>query len=310
MTQITAIIPVLNAMPYLTEALASLERQSFRDFEVCLWDNGSTDGSVKEAQRWIPGRLKGRVVIGNQLPLHECLARMVEEAQTEFVARMDGDDECLPERFEIQLEEMQENPSLAAFGGQRMEIDAQGNSLPAGASMPIAFVGVLSRLLLVNALLHPTVMFRRSAILSAGNYGLCEKPCEDYDLWLRVAKNFELRNSGHVLLKYRVHEGGIIVGARRAEALAKPNLECICRHVQELFGIDPVSYRRLREKQVALAFPILLKAAGKISSRTGARLPRVLGSTEFLYSARCLTRKGDLASRALWGVFERVLSHG
>ena len=310
MTLVTVIVPVLNAMPYLTEALASLEEQTFRDFEVCLWDNGSTDGSVKEAQRWIPGRLKGRVVIGNQLPLHECLARMVEEAQTEFVARMDGDDECLPERFEIQLEEMQENPSLAAFGGQRVEIDAEAKNLPAGAALPIAFVDVLSRLLLVNALLHPTVMFRRSAILSAGNYGLCEKPCEDYDLWLRVAKNFELRNSGRVLLKYRVHEGGIIMGARRAEALAKPNLECICRHVQELFGIDPVNYRRLRDKQVPLAFPILLKAAGKISTRTGTRISRVLGSSEFLYSARCLTRKGDLASRALWGVFERVLSHG
>jgi hypothetical protein len=235
---------------------------------------------------------------------------MVGEAQTEFIARMDGDDVCLPERFELQLEEMQRNPKLAALGAQRLEIDAQGSSLPAGASMPIAFVDVLARLLLVNALLHPTVMFRRSAILSAGNYGLCEKPCEDYDLWLRVAKDFELRNSGRVLLKYRVHEGGIIMGARRAEALVQPNLDCICRHVQELFGIDPVNYRRLRDKQVTLAFPILLKAAGKISTRTRTRTSRVLGSSEFLYSARCLTRKGDLASRALWGVFERVLSDG
>jgi glycosyltransferase involved in cell wall biosynthesis len=309
MSRVTVIIPVLNAMPYLTEALASLQGQTSKDFEVCLWDNGSTDGSVKEAQRWLPGRLKGRVVIGNQLPLHECLARMVEEAQTEFVARMDGDDICLPERFELQLEEMQRNPKLAALGAQRLEIDAQGSSLPAGASMPVAFVDVLSRLLVVNALLHPTVMFRRLAILSAGNYGLCEKPCEDYDLWLRVAQKFEFRNSERVLLKYRVHEGGIIMSARRAEALAKPNLDCICRHVQELFGIDPVNYRRLRNKQVALVFPILLKAAGKISTRTGARLSMVLGSSEFLYSARCLTRKGDLASRALWGVFERVLSH-
>jgi glycosyltransferase involved in cell wall biosynthesis len=306
---ITVIIPVLNAMPYLPEALASLEAQTFKDFEVCLWDNGSTDGSVEEAQRWIPHRLPGRVVTGHPLPLHECLAKMVEEARTEFVARMDGDDVCLPDRFELQLQEMQRNPRLAALGAQRMEIDAQGSSLPAGASMPVAFVDVLSRLLVVNALLHPTVMFRRLAILSAGNYGLCEKPCEDYDLWLRVAQKFEFRNSERVLLKYRVHEGGIIMSARRAEALAKPNLDCICRHVQELFGIDPVNYRRLRNKQVALVFPILLKAAGKISTRTGARLSMVLGSSEFLYSARCLTRKGDLASRALWGVFERVLSH-
>jgi glycosyltransferase involved in cell wall biosynthesis len=72
-------------MPYLTEALASLEAQTFRDFEVCLWDNGSTDGSLEEARRWIPGRLKGRVVADRPLPLHECLAKRVEEARTEFV---------------------------------------------------------------------------------------------------------------------------------------------------------------------------------------------------------------------------------
>jgi glycosyltransferase involved in cell wall biosynthesis len=307
---ITVIIPVLNAMPYLREALGSLERQSFRDFEVCLWDNGSTDGSVEEARRWIPNRLKGRVVAGNSLPLHECLARMVEEAKTEFVARMDGDDLCLPKRFELQFQEMHTKPELAALGGQREEIDAEGKPLPEGAAMPVDFSDVLSRLLVVNALLHPTVMFRQSAILSVGNYGLCEKPCEDYDLWLRVAKKFQVRNSERVVLKYRVHEGGIIMGARRAEALAKPNLDCICRHVQELYGIESETYLRLSEKRSFFSFPAMIKAARKISVRAEVGLSRVLGSWEFLYSARCLTRSGDFVSRALMGVFERTLRHG
>jgi hypothetical protein len=310
MPTVTVIIPVLNAMPYLPEALASLEGQTFRDFEVCVWDNGSTDGSVEEAQRWIPARLRGRVVTGHPLPLHECLARMVEEAGTEFVARMDGDDVCLLERFELQIQEMQGDTGLAALGAQRVEIDAEGKSLPKGVAMPVCFSDVLSRLLVVNALLHPTIFFRRSAILSAGNYGLCEKPCEDYDLWLRVAKKFKVRNSERVFLKYRVHEGGIIMGARRAEALSKPNMECICRHVQELFGIDQDTYLRLREKRVVFSFPVVFKAARKISVRSEARLSSVLGSPEFLYSARCLTRSGDIMSRALWCVFERFLRHG
>ena len=101
MRRLSVVLPVLNAMPYLPEALASLEAQTFRDFEVCLWDNGSTDGSAEEARRWIPGRLPGRVVTGRPLPLHECLATMVEEAQTEFVVRMDGDDLIAPNKLEI-----------------------------------------------------------------------------------------------------------------------------------------------------------------------------------------------------------------
>jgi glycosyltransferase involved in cell wall biosynthesis len=118
MALVTVIIPILNAMPFLPEALASLEAQTFKDFEVCLWDNGSIDCSVEEARRWIPCRLKGRVVTGNPLPLHECLARMVGEAQTEFVARMDGDDVCLPQRFEKQMAAMRGDSGLAAVGGR------------------------------------------------------------------------------------------------------------------------------------------------------------------------------------------------
>jgi glycosyltransferase involved in cell wall biosynthesis len=54
MPGLTVIIPALNAMPYFPEALASLEAQTFRHFEVILWDNGSSDGTVEEARRWIP----------------------------------------------------------------------------------------------------------------------------------------------------------------------------------------------------------------------------------------------------------------
>jgi len=89
MSFITVIIPILNAMPYLPEALASLEAQTFRDFEVCLWDNGSADGSVEEAMRWIPKRLPGGVVTGNPLPHHRCLGRMVEEDWGAWRSRTD-----------------------------------------------------------------------------------------------------------------------------------------------------------------------------------------------------------------------------
>ena len=58
MPALTILIPVLNGMPYLRQTLASLEAQSFRDFVVLLWDNGSGDGTVAEAQKWIPARLK------------------------------------------------------------------------------------------------------------------------------------------------------------------------------------------------------------------------------------------------------------
>jgi glycosyltransferase involved in cell wall biosynthesis len=307
---ITVIIPVLNAMPYLPEALASLEAQTFRDFEVSFWDNGSADGSVEEARRWIPSRLPGRVVTGRPLPLHECLATMVEESRTEFVARMDGDDVCMPQRFEFQFRRLVSDNELAAIGSQRCEIDARGNLMQEPCPQPEPFYKILSKLLVVNALLHPTVMFRRAAILNAGNYGLCEKPCEDFDLWLRVAKRYKIENSVEVLLKYRVHEAGIIQSAKRAGDLERPNIECLKLHVNSLFGIKADRYQALRYKRVPFSLPDLLRAAGKISLRTGVSANEVLCSEEFLWSSRCLTARKDYASRALWGFVERILKNG
>ncbi len=297
-------------MPYLPEALSSLEAQTFQDFEVSLWDNGSTDGSVEEARRWIPSRLPGLVVTGRPLPLHECLATMVEESRTEFVARMDGDDVCMPKRFEYQLSRLVSDNELAAIGSERCEIDARGNLLPEPSLMPSPFYRILSKMLVVNALLHPTVMFRRAAILDVGNYGLCEKPCEDFDLWLRVAKRYKIENSGEILLKYRVHEAGIIQSGKRAGDLERPNIECLQRHVNSLFGIEPDRYQALRYKRVPFSLPGLLRAAGKISLRTGVSTNEVLCSEEFLWSARCLTARKDYASRTLWGFFKRISKNG
>jgi glycosyltransferase involved in cell wall biosynthesis len=308
MSGLTVIIPALNAMPYLPEALASLQAQTFRDFEVILWDNGSTDGTVEEAKRWIPDRLPGRVVSDQPLPLHLCLARMVEEAETEYIARMDADDICLAERFAVQLQALKGDQELAVVGSRYREIDSSGAFLPEPAPFPATYAGLLGAFLTCNALLHPSVMFRRDAVLAAGNYGPCPPPCEDYDLWMRVAKTNRLANLPQVLLHYRVHERGIISAARQKGVLEEPNRACIQRHCQELFHLSPQLYARLRARRVFIAALALLPAAQAIARRAQVPLWRVLGSPSFLFSARCLTRRSDLLSRLLWGVCQRALA--
>lgn len=307
MPVLTVIIPALNAMPYLPEALASLAAQTFTDYEVLFWDNGSTDGTPEEAKRWIPERLPGRVVSDQHLPLHLCLARMVDEAKTNYVARMDADDVCLPERFSIQLAALQRDQGLAVVGAAFRQIDFCGAYLPDPSPFPSTYAGLLGAFLTCNALLHPSLMFRREVVLAAGNYSPCPPPCEDFDLWMRVAKTHRLANLPQVLLHYRVHERGIISVARDKGLLEEPNCACIQRHSQELFGLSPQLYGRLRRRQVALAALVLIPVAARIARRAGVSLPRVLGSPAFLFSARCLTRPSDLASRLLWGLCQRAL---
>jgi glycosyltransferase involved in cell wall biosynthesis len=305
MPTVTVIIPVLNAMPYLTEALASLEAQNFKDFEVCLWDNGSTDGSVEEAKRWIPDRLAGKVVTGRSLPLHECLAAMVEDARTEFVARMDGDDVCLPERFEKQIQYLNQNLDVAVLGAQCFPIDARGNQLHEPMHFPESFVGVLSKFLIGNAVLHPSVVFRKSSILEAGSYKLYEKPCEDLDLWLRVASLHKITSLPDQLLMYRLHESSVTGKAKQAQLLDTHVLNCLKRHTRNLFGIGPEDYARLRSKRYIPAAIPILKAAKCIQFRCGIPIGEVLRQSDFIWSARCLTARIDLFSRFCYSFFGR-----
>jgi hypothetical protein len=305
---ITVIIPVLNAMPYLTEALASLEAQTFRDFDVCLWDNGSTDGSVEEAMRWIPCRLQGRVISGNPLPLHECLARMVGDAQTEFVARMDGDDICLPERFAQQIDYLKNNPLTATVSGQKITTGASGISLGLSEKFPTKFGDILFSFLFQNPILHPGVLMRKDAVLSVGNYS-APKPVEDFDLWLRIALKYEIANLEQVVLRYRRHESAVCgLMGQAPESISTGMLGVAQKYSQKLWNISPETYSALLNKKHPCSCLPLLNAMKLISARTGESLVSTLSSPWKLSIARCLTGSNDFISKATWRLLDVFLT--
>jgi acetyltransferase-like isoleucine patch superfamily enzyme/glycosyltransferase involved in cell wall biosynthesis len=307
MVQITVIIPVLNGMPYLREALTSLEAQTCRDFEVVLWDNGSTDGTVEEARQWIPSRLPGRVVTGNPLPLHLCLARMVEETKTELCARMDADDISLPRRFEWQMGYLDSHPDTVAVGGQMDMIDVKGVFVCRADFLPCSHTALLATLLFRCPLPHPGVMFRRSAVLKAGNYRE-PQPVEDLDLWLRLACVGKMVNLSESVLKYRLHSGSITDTAKKAGDHNRRIFECLCRNGRQLFSISSPTYGRLLKKKYPLAIRPLYLAARSIAQSSGVTTLQVLRSPEFLYSARCLTANRDVLSKIIYFLLGRDTS--
>ena len=301
---ITVIIPIFNAMPYLPEALASLEAQTFKEFEVCLWDNGSTDGSLEEAQRWIPGRLRGRVVSGNPLPLHECLARMVVEAGTEFVARMDGDDVSVPERFQWQLDAMNSTQNLAGLGGKVNLIDFHGKKMGEMERHRGAFHEVLAQLLFECPMPHPAMMMRRGMVLEAGNY-VEPKPTEDFDLWFRLARVGKLVNLPQRVLNYRIIESSITNQAKQAGNHREAIRCCLRSNYPDAFGIQAEEFDKLWEKRHSMAFLPMLRAARRISQQSGVGLERVLACPDFLFSARCYTGSADWVSKVVYRFWQR-----
>lgn len=303
MSSLTVIIPALNAMPYLPDALASLEAQTFRDFEVIFWDNGSSDGTIEEVIKWIPRRLPGLLVLDRPLPLHACLAAMVEEARTDFIARMDADDICFPDRFERQLEAMRADQCLAVLGGQVDLIDDQGYTTGEICDYPIDFCGALLKLVVLPPVPHPGVMMRRATILAAGNYRV-PKPVEDFDLWYRVAKYGEIRNLPDKVLKYRMNSSSVVSQAKQTGRLSESIRECVRINLANMYGIPGASARLLAGADHPVSLLPMIKVAWSISRLSGVGLRMVLKRSEFLFVARCYTCSCDILSRLIYRAFQ------
>lgn len=200
----TLLMPVLNGMPFLPETLESIERQGYKNWEIIVWDNGSTDGTLEELRRWIPTRLPGRVISDEPLKLGPALARLVEAAQSELCARIDADDVMFPQRLTMQVAFMQEHPKVGVLGTEVEFIDDEGSVRPHLTPYSTEDADLRWLVRWLNPISHPSVMFRRSVITNAGNYRDL-KPFEDHDLWFRVSLIAELANLPQVLLKYRQH---------------------------------------------------------------------------------------------------------
>lgn len=203
-------MPVKNGIRFLPDTLASIEAQTYQKFQMLVWDNGSTDGTIGELNRWIPSRLPGRIVTGRPLELGDSLAALVEEANTEFCARIDADDLNHPRRLEKQVIFLQKHPGTVLVGSAPQIIDEEG--LPSSEHWEVptedAEVRWGSRWLVRT--LHGASLFRRSSVLRAGNYRNC-KPAEDHDLIVRLSMVGRIENIPEKLFQYRRHASSVTV---------------------------------------------------------------------------------------------------
>ncbi|MBD2149418.1 glycosyltransferase [Pseudanabaena sp. FACHB-1277] len=294
--RVTWLIPVLNGMPYLPETLASIEAQTYKNWEVLVWDNGSTDGTLEELAKWIPDRLPGKIFTGEPHGVGGSLKRLVEECQTEFCARIDADDINFPERLEKQVAFLQAHPEVAILGSQMKYIDGNGNIQKPLYHVPTSHDDIVHTLLKTNCIGHPSIMFRRSAILQIGNYR--EIPnVEDYDLWLRLVVRFQFSNLKEPLVYYRVHQDGTTQVAIREKRISVLTDNCFSDNALPLFGCLQNEAKLLRERKHPMAITVLWQIARHLQKTQGGSLLARLRSASFISSSKALINPDDILSR-------------
>jgi len=298
-------MPVLNAMPYLPEALSSIANQTFQGAEILAWDNGSTDGSVEVLHEWIPRRIPGRVITERPLPLGECRAQMVLDSQSEFIALHDADDRSHPDRLARQVAWLTSRKDLVAIGSQETAIDSQGNpvELPPQLRMETDFAGTLHTMMIGFPLLHPSGLYRRNSVIQAGNYRTVDSANhvgEDVDLMMRLAALGGLESLSDELYIYRFHGKSVsqnLVAADLGEARMN---ETFAANASALYGWTRVQALALRNLRVPFSFPLLWRAARMIAKKTGIPVRAQSRRTSWTRVVNRLTKRSDFLSRWIW----------
>jgi glycosyltransferase involved in cell wall biosynthesis len=132
----------------------------------------------------------------------------IRAAETKYIARLDSDDEMLPERIQMQLNYLESNSDCVLVGSQLTYITEEGEV--AGLSKyPESSEQILKFLTFSNPIAHPSVMYRRDEILKAGLYNPRMEGAEDLDMWIRLSIFGKFKNLSTPLTRYRQHVGQI-----------------------------------------------------------------------------------------------------
>lgn len=205
---ITVLMPTFNAEPYLCEALDSILAQTYRHFELIVVDDGSTDRTPSILADYAARDDRIRICSIEHGGLCPALNRGLELAETEWVAIMHADDVMEPHRLQRQVAFIEAHPNVAVTSSLVYVINGEGERIGLSTT-ELSQPGKAQQMVQQNEVIgfhHPAAMLRKSVAHEVGGYRQAFWPCEDIDLWNRIAEQGEeILVQPEYLLNYRKH---------------------------------------------------------------------------------------------------------
>lgn len=205
---VSVVLPVYNCPEYVGEAVESMLRQSFEDFELIVIDDGSTDETPRVLERYTDARIRKHRQVNHGLAA--TLNRAIALARGAYIARQDQDDFSHPDRLGKQVEFLESHPNCGLVGTWA-EIWQENVSTGRRHCHPQENSRLQYELLTNNPFVHSSVMMRKSALEDIGGYSTDpdRQPPEDYELWSRLARSYEVANLPELLHTYREIKGSM-----------------------------------------------------------------------------------------------------
>jgi glycosyltransferase involved in cell wall biosynthesis len=296
--RVSFLLPVHNHVGTVGATVESVLGQTMGDMELIVIDDASMDGSAEVLRRFKDSRMR---VHRNEvnLELTRSLNVGLAMARGEFVARIDADDLCLPQRAEIQLAFLDAQPHIAVTGSYIETMSENAEPLRV-VEYPHSPNDVAAAFLFRNPIAHPAVMFRRELLARHGlRYDETFRRGQDFDLWVRcILSGLKLANVPQVLTRYRVH--ATQVSQRDSQGVRETGARVRKRLIRAL-GISDSQVQSGLHEQLAW---------DELQDET-AWLTEAVSWLELLYRTNQATglMEADALGRTLCGRWVKVLRH-
>ncbi|WP_375580219.1 glycosyltransferase [Marivirga tractuosa] len=204
---LSIVMPAFNAGTYIKDSIESVLNQTFDNFELIIINDGSTDETESIIRLFEDKRIRYYSNEKNR-GLFFTRNKGLSLSVGKYIAMLDSDDIAIQDRFEYQINFLENNPDTVLVGSSSIIIDENGFETGELYIQNAPSEAYSSIMLFNNYIIQSSIMCDRRIMQEFG-YRKEFPPAEDYDLWVRLAKEYKIFSLKKPLVKYRIHSSSI-----------------------------------------------------------------------------------------------------
>ena len=206
MTKISILLPIYNDELFIRKSISSVLSNTYKDYEIIIVNDGSTDNSLNELNYFNDNRIK----IYNKIHsgLIETLNYGLKKCSNEIIMRMDADDEIENDKIVKQITLFKNTkPIVLGTGGTIID---NFSKFKRSVNVPEAHIDILKKINQLKAsIIHASIMINKDTLLKVGGYDSKFEIAEDYELFLRLSRYGQLRNMNYPLYNIRKNNDNV-----------------------------------------------------------------------------------------------------
>jgi glycosyltransferase involved in cell wall biosynthesis len=247
MPEVSVIIPVYNSSRFINEALESVFTQTFKDYEIILVDDGSTDNT-----RQIIEKYSDKLIYFRQENGGPAKARNfgIKKSRGKFIAFLDADDIWLPLKLERQIDAFKKNPELGMVATDNSLFDEKGVYRKSVGKKDYLLKGDIVRNILIHSgVVTPTVMVRREVFDALGLFEEQLRIAEDDNMWIRISSHYDIDVIDEPLAKIRDHQFRTMRTSGNLAQYVEKNMQLLTSNYGDEVKrrVEPIIPRKLTE---------------------------------------------------------------